>query len=396
MNQRLRIGLIGLTTAVLFGCSFLAAPSGVQTPSAPTSPASSAVTEPAPVVADGAAAALEHNLEATYQQVSPSVVQIEVIQKPGSGSSSSGSNGSSLVSGSGFVYDSSGDIVTNNHVITDAQTILVFFPDGTQVEANLVGADPGSDLAVIHVTADPSLIQPVTLGDSSTVKVGQLVVVIGYPFGLDSTMTYGIVSGVSRLLPVSSADGSGLSYSIPDVIQTDAPINPGNSGGVLVDDLGEVIGVPSAGISASGDSAGVGFAIPSNIVKMEVPTLIGSGSYPHAYLGISGATLSPEVASAMGLDPKTRGVLIDRVQTGGPASNAGLLGSTKNATIFGIPAAVGGDVIVAADGQTIASFDDLIRYMFMNKKIGDTMQLTVLRGTQTITVEVHFTPLPGS
>jgi 2-alkenal reductase len=230
----------------------------------------------------------------------------------------------------------------------------------------------------------------VTLGDSGTVKVGQLAVVIGYPFGLDSTMTSGIVSGLSRLLPVGASDGSGLSYSIPDVIQTDAPINPGNSGGVLVDGQGAVIGVPSANISTSGSSAGVGFAIPSNIVKMVVPVLIASGRYPHAYLGISGGTLTPDLASAMGLDPATKGILVADIQSGGPADKAGLRGSTKDVTIKGLSATVGGDIITAADKTPIADFEDLIRYLFLNKTLGDTMQLTILRDGRIQTIDVTF------
>jgi serine protease Do len=351
---------------------------------------------PAPVTAfSGAAAALNSNLEDIYQRVSVSVVQITVIMKSTAGSAIGSGSGQTVASGSGFVWDTLGNIVTNNHVVENAESITVAFPDGIRADAVVVGTDPGSDLAVIRVAADSASLEPVTLADSGAVKVGQLAIVIGYPFGLDSTMTSGIVSGLSRLLPVSTSDGSGLSYSVPDVIQTDAPINPGNSGGVLVDDRGEVIGVPSANISTSGSSAGVGFAIPADIVKLVVPVLIASGSYPHAYLGISGGSLTPDLAAAMGLDPNTHGLLIADVQSGGPGDKAGLRGSSQSVTIKGFRMTVGGDVIIAADGNPVIEFEDLIRYMFLNKKTGDTMQLTVLRGSQTVSVEVAFTPLPG-
>jgi serine protease Do len=387
MNKTLRVLFLGITSVVLFGCAFLT--SSTLTPVAPTqTPAPQGIT--APVVSDGAAAALENNLEAIYQQVSPSVVMIQVVEN----ATGAAALGAPAVSGSGFVWDAAGHIITNNHVVANAKSITVVFVDGTTVSAQVTGTDPGADLAVIQVMADPAVLKPVTLGDSSAVKVGQLAVVIGYPFALDSTMTYGIVSGVARLLPVSPDGGNGPSYSVPDVIQTDAPINPGNSGGVLVNDKGEVVGVPSANISTSGSSAGIGFAIPSNIVAMEVPTLISTGSFPHAYLGVSGGTLSPEIAAAMKLDPATKGILIVDVQSGGPAANAGLRGSTQKVDIGGIQTPIGGDIITAMDGKAITSFEDLIRYMFLNKKVGDTMQLTILRDGKTQTLEVTFTQLP--
>ena len=395
MKNKIQLAFSIGAAVVLFGCGLISSAIPMLTPTPTPAPIPTPTPQAilAPAGADISAAALDRNLESIYQEVSPSVVLITVFQKSGSGSSSAG--GATVASGSGFVWDSQGNIVTNNHVVENAASITVAFPNGGTYDATIVGTDPGSDLAVIHIAVDPALLKPVALGDSGAVKVGQIAIVIGYPFGLDSTMTSGIVSGLSRLLPVTSSSGSGLSYSIPDVIQTDAPINPGNSGGVLLNDLGEVIGVPSANISTSGSSAGVGFAIPSNIVKLEVPSLISTGGYPHAYLGISGGSLIPELATAMGLDPNTRGLLIAEVQSGGPADKAGLRGSTKDATIRGFQTKVGGDVITAVDGNTIHTFEDLIRYMFLNKKIGDTMQVTILRDGKTMTLEVTFTALPG-
>jgi len=394
MSQRIRLPFLTLSAIVLFGCSLIAAsvPTAAPTQTPATNPAAlpPPATVSAPAVADASVSAWNDRLEAIYRTVSPSVVQITVILKSANDPQSGSGASASVASGSGFVWDAQGYIVTNNHVVESAQSITVSFPDGTQSDAEVAGTDPGSDLAVIRVPVDPALLAPVTLGDSGTVKVGQLAVVIGYPFGLDSTMTSGIVSGLSRLLPVGASDGSGLSYSIPDVIQTDAPINPGNSGGVLVDGQGAVIGVPSANISTSGSSAGVGFAIPSNIVKMVVPVLIASGRYPHAYLGISGGTLTPDLASAMGLDPATKGILVADIQSGGPADKAGLRGSTKDVTIKGLSATVGGDIITAADKTPIADFEDLIRYLFLNKTLGDTMQLTILRDGRIQTIDVTF------
>jgi serine protease Do len=387
MHTKIRFLFPMIAVVVLAGCGFATVSTTAATPGSTSAAGQTAtVSEGVAPNLTGAAASLEADLETIYQSVSPSVVRIQVVEN----SAGRISTGASLVSGSGFVWDTSGHIVTNNHVVANAATVTVFFPDGTELPAKVTGTDPGADLAVIQVSTDSSLLKPVTMGDSNSVKVGQLAIVIGYPFALDSTMTYGIISGMSRLLPVSSSGGA---YSIPDVIQTDAPINPGNSGGVLVDATGLVVGVPSANISSSGESAGIGFAIPSNIVSMEVPVLISSGSYPHAYLGISAGTLTSEIAQAMGLDPSTRGVLIVDVQAGGPAAKAGLRGSTKTVNIGGTPTPIGGDIITGADGKTIKEFEDLTAYTFLNKKIGDTMQVTYLRDGKSQTTTVTFTAL---
>jgi serine protease Do len=253
----------------------------------------------APVVAPsgssvGAVAALEGTLELIYTQVNPSVVNIQVSQAGVAGSpaipDAPGSPFQSLAPqgpqaqqalGSGFVWDTEGHIVTNNHVVDGADRIRVTFSDGTTVPATLVGADPDSDLAVVQVDLPANQLQPVQVADSTQVKVGELVVAIGNPFGLEGTMTLGIVSALGRSLPAESATTQGTAYTIPDVIQTDAPINPGNSGGVLVDDQGRVIGVTAAIESPVRANAGVGFAIPSAIVQKVVPVLIQDGGYEH-------------------------------------------------------------------------------------------------------------------
>jgi S1-C subfamily serine protease len=307
-------------------------------------------------------AGLESALEQVYTNVSPSVVYIEVRQAATAtqgfpfSQSPNGTQQYQYGSGSGFVWDMNGDIVTNNHVVENADQIMVTFSDGTTVPATVVGTNADSDLAVIKVDVSSSLLHPVTMGDSTTVKVGEVAIAIGNPYGLESTMTVGFISGLGRSLPVQSSNSSGPTYSIPDVIQTDAPINPGNSGGVLLNDQGEVVGVTAAIESASGASAGIGFVIPSAIVEKVVPSLISQGSYAVPYLGISGTTLDTQLATAMNLDANQHGVLVADVVAGVPAAQAGLQGSTDTTTIDGQQVQIGGDVIVAINGQTIQTF----------------------------------------
>jgi 2-alkenal reductase len=227
--------------------------------------------------------ATQNLFESIYTQVNPSVVNVHVVESAPRNSSFQGLPGNPFgfsqqqptqqALGSGFVWDKQGDIVTNNHVVAGASQIDVAFSDGTSVPATVVGTDPNSDLAVINVKVDSSLLKPVTLADSSTVKVGEIDIAIGNPYGLAGTMTQGIVSAMGRSLPVQSSSGSsGPTYSIPDIIQTDAAINPGNSGGVLLDTNGQVIGVTAAIQSPVDANAGIGFAIPSNIVNTVVTT----------------------------------------------------------------------------------------------------------------------------
>jgi S1-C subfamily serine protease len=298
--------------------------------------------------------------------------------------------------GSGFIWDTKGDIVTNNHVIDGATKIEVTFSDGTTVPATVVGADPYSDLAVIKVDVSADKLSPVTVADSTQVKVGEIAIAIGNPYGFEGSMTVGTVSGLGRDLPTSQVDQtSGASYSIPDVIQTDASINPGNSGGVLVNDQGQVIGVTSALESSSGSNSGIGFAIPAEIVSKVVPALISAGKYDHPYLGISGTDMSPDIAQAMNLPTDTRGALVELVTAGGPAAKAGLQASTTTVTINGVQGTVGGDVITAIDGQTIHSMSDIIAYLSIHTQVGQTITLTILRNGQTQTVQVTLGNRPS-
>ncbi len=272
-------------------------------------PAATQVPPVVPGASGDLLAAYQGTLENIYSTVSPSVVNIHVVQKVAAGdittdfqqlpgfpffSNPQGQQPQEQFQaalGSGFVWDQQGHIVTNNHVVSGADKIQVTFSDGTIVPAKLVGADPDSDLAVIKVDAAADQLHPVQMADSTAIKVGQLAIAIGNPFGLEGTMTTGIISAVGRSLPADET--SAQSYTIPDVIQTDASINPGNSGGVLVDAQGQVLGVTTAIESPVRANAGVGFAIPAAIVKNVVPALIENGKYVHTWLGISGTDPGP-------------------------------------------------------------------------------------------------------
>lgn len=343
--------------------------------------------EYSPVVAVNSAvlATVQSTFQQIYQNVNPSVVNIQVTENLGYASSSG--------EGSGFVWDNQGHIVTNNHVVENASSISVTFADGTVADAKLVGADPESDLAVIQVDVNAAELRPVTLADSQTVQVGDLVIAIGNPYGLSGTMTQGIVSALSRSLTVDqSTPYSTGSYTIPDIIQTDAAINPGNSGGVLVDVAGRVVGVTAAIQSSSGSNSGIGFVIPAKIVQRVVPVLIKDGSYSHPRLGISGTALTPSLTQQVGLDANLQGILVVSVSANSPADKAGLQASTQQRSRNGQTAIVtAGDVITAIDGQAVKTFDDLTSYLFDNTAVGQTVQLTILRnGTeQTLAVTLE-------
>ncbi|GAP13313.1 trypsin-like serine protease, typically periplasmic, contain C-terminal PDZ domain [Longilinea arvoryzae] len=339
--------------------------------------------EYSPVVSVDSAllATVQSDFEQIYKNVNPSVVNIQVTENTGYGSSSG--------EGSGFVWDTQGHIVTNNHVVENASAITVTFADGATLDAKLVGADPESDLAVIQVDASAAELRPVTLADSQAAQVGDLVIAIGNPYGLSGTMTQGIISALSRSLTVdqSNAYTTG-SYTIPDIIQTDAAINPGNSGGVLVDVQGQVVGVTAAIQSTSGSNSGIGFVIPSHIVEQVVPTLITDGSYAHPRLGISGATLTPSLAQQAGLSEDLVGILVVTVTPNSPADKAGLVATTQQYTRSGQMTVSGGDVITAIDGQAVKTFDELTSYLFNSTQVGQTVQLTILRNGVEKTVQI--------
>jgi S1-C subfamily serine protease len=311
--------------------------------------------------------------------------------------------------GSGFVYDRNGHIVTNYHVIaggTSEGKVQITFLDGSTYNARLIGGDPFSDLAVLQLDGEniPSYkLVPLPIGDSTTLRVGELVVAIGNPFGLSGSMTEGIVSGLGRMLPsaeqeeelemIPSNIAPSAGFLIPDIIQTDAPINPGNSGGPLLNIRGEVIGINTAIFSTTGASAGIGFAIPSNIIKKVVPSLITKGDYQHPYLGIVGVDITPEIAEALGLT-EARGFLVTDVSSGSPAQKAGIQGGSSLANVNGREIAMGGDVILKVDEHTVRKLDDVLTYLEREKKVGEAVQLTILRNGGTENINLTLGPRP--
>ncbi len=292
--------------------------------------------------------------------------------------------------GSGFVWDKEGHIVTNYHVIEDATAVEVIFADDTTISAEVIGTDPDADLAVIKVDLPEVELQPLVLGDSDALQVGQMAIAIGNPFGQEFTMTSGIVSAVGRTIRSGNSP-----FSIPEVIQTDAPINPGNSGGPLLNRAGEVIGINTQIISRSGANAGIGFAVPINIAKQIVPILIQGEDFEYAWLGISGASLSSEVIDFMKLPEDTKGAMVVNVTQDGPADEAGLQGSDKTLTVAGQDYQLGGDVITGINDQPVEAMNDLITYLVEETRPGDEVVLDVIRAdgeAEEITVTLGTRP----
>jgi S1-C subfamily serine protease len=343
----------------------------------------------------------ELSLPDLFSKVEKSVVQVASKEDTGI------SLGSRL--GSGFVYDRNGHIVTNYHVIaggTSEGKVQITFLDGSTYNARLIGGDPFSDLAVLQLDGEniPSYkLVPLPIGDSTTLRVGELVVAIGNPFGLSGSMTEGIVSGLGRMLPsaeqeeelemIPSNIAPSAGFLIPDIIQTDAPINPGNSGGPLLNIRGEVIGINTAIFSTTGASAGIGFAIPSNTIKNVIPSLITKGDYQHPYLGIVGVDITPEIAEALGLT-EARGFLVTDVSSGSPAQKAGIQGGGSLANVNGREIGMGGDVILKVDEHTVRKLDDVLTYLEREKKVGEAVQLTILRNGGTENINLTLGPRP--
>ena len=290
--------------------------------------------------------------------------------------------------GSGFVFDKKGHVITNAHVVDDAKKVVVTFLDGRSYIAEVIGADEYTDIATIRVNADLELLHPLSLGDSSNLKVGEEIAAIGNPFGLSGSMTSGIVSQLGRLLP------SGSGYSIPDVIQTDAAINPGNSGGPLLNMRGEIVGINTAIQSATGEFTGVGFAIPSKTVAKIVPTLIEKGEYKHPWIGISGVDIDPDYAKVLELQDAV-GFLIVTVVDDSPASKAGLIGSEKTIEVDGVNYSTGGDIILKVDGIEVRKIDDILIHLQRAKTIGDEMVLDILRDGRTTSITIILEERPN-
>ena len=334
-----------------------------------------------------------NTIEKTTSSFSKSLSLIEIFEKsePGVVRVNVQRGGSEEVTGgvgSGFVFDKKGHIITNAHVVKEANKVVVTFLDGRSYNAEIIGTDEYTDIAIIKVNADLSLLHPLFIGDSSNLKVGEQITAIGNPFGLSGSMTSGIVSQLGRLLP------SGSGYLIPDVIQTDAAINPGNSGGPLLNMRGEIVGINTAIQSATGEFTGVGFSIPSQTVAKIVPTLIEKGEYKHPWIGISGRDIDPDMASVMNLKDAI-GFLVITVVEDSPAFDAGLVGSDKTIEVDGINYQVGGDIILSVDGKEVRKIDDILVHLQRTKSVGDEMVLEILRDGRTTNVTIVLGERPN-
>jgi S1-C subfamily serine protease len=372
-----------LFVLVLPGLPSIAA---LNTDATSTSTLVTAPSEPATPVFDEqqAAKALEELTIKVYDDASPAVVNITnrsfvyyrfmgAVPEEGTGS--------------GFVYDPAGHIVTNYHVIENAEELLVTLGNGQVYDATVVGSDPANDLAVIRIEAGTDLPAPLALGNSDELRVGQSVLAIGNPYGLQQTLTTGVVSALGRVIE-GAEDGA----FIGEAIQTDAAINPGNSGGPLLDLSGSVVGVNSQIISPSGSSSGIGFAVSANTLKRVVPELIARGYYAHPWLGTDMISLTSSVTRVLrdaGLDPSVdSGVLVLDVTAGGPADKAGVEGGSQWLRMGRYRLPVGGDIITAIGGQPVVDLQALTVYLETQTSIGDTVQLAVLRSGKEITIPV--------
>jgi S1-C subfamily serine protease len=349
-----------------------------------------------------------YSLPELFKKVNQSVVQIST-----SGENTNFQLGSRL--GSGFVYDNSGHVITNYHVVNGGEELLVSFPDGEFYNGQLIGTDPYSDLAVIKVITIPrEKLIPLPLGNSSELVIGQPVAAVGNPFGLSGSMSEGIISGLGRQLPSSilpptdpipplfdryQIPKGSTSFSIPNIIQTDAAINPGNSGGPLLNMNGEVVGINSAIFSNTGLYSGVGFAIPSDTVKKVVSSLIKSGSYDHPWIGIVGVDITPPIAKSMNLNlTDSKGFLVTDVKANGPANKAGIQGGDRLVSINGTDREVtlGGDIIIGIDGRPVRNIDDLLSYLEGEKNVGENVTLKLIRNQQTLEKTLTLEKRPDS
>ena len=416
------LGILGLAIAVACGQPSAAStervaltpPPPVNTVSQAAEPASTApatapaADRPADPEPTPAAAPADPGTELTAQQVMaahdavmsdlydssvPSVVGLRVLKTiivGGSMPPGMPNDFFSRAAGSGFVWDDKGHIVTNRHVVEGAERIVVMLSDGVQTDAELVGDDPDSDLAVIKIMDDSVRPPPLAVGDSDDILPGQMAVAIGDPFSRGFSMTSGIISAVGRTINPTDSN-----FSVPRVVQHDAATNPGNSGGPLFNRAGEVIGINTQIISETGAFSGVGLAIPINLAKMVVPALISEGHYEYPYIGIRGTTVRPDIALAMDLPGETRGALIIAVGSDTAASRGGLKASDQLTVINGSEVPVGGDIIIAIDGALIKGMDDVIAYVVEHMQPGDTAEFTVLRDGAEVALEITMGKRPG-
>jgi len=392
--------LLLLLILTLGGCSLPSTLSGLINPTSTALPAPTAMPVPtavpavspapeSPAVAEGMFT-LEQEIIDVYDSVGLGVVNItnrsyayDFFMRPVPQEGS----------GSGIIYDQEGHVITNYHVIEDATELLVTLPDETTVEAQIVGADPANDLAVLKIDAAPDLLHPVPLGQSSDLRVGQFVIAIGNPFGFERTLTVGVVSALGRV--IESPD----ERFIGEIIQTDAAINPGNSGGPLLDLSGQVIGVNTAIFSPSQASAGIGFAVPVDTVRRVVPELIARGYYPHPWLGLSYVwdlnADRAQILREVGMDvPVDEGVLLLEIAPNSPAADAGLRGGQEQVRLGRTRILIGGDILAAIDGEPIATGRDLLRFLDTRTEVGQTIQVMVWRDGQQVTIPVTLEEQP--
>lgn len=373
------LAVISILMLASLACQMTGLPSLAQPTLAPIVPASP------PALPDSVIDPAENDerLVALYAQVLPGVVAI--------------STGNSQ--GSGFVFDSNGHVVTNQHVVDGTNEVQIDFASGYKAYGTVIGSDADADVAVIKVDAPADQIHPLAIGDSNTLQVGQSVVAIGNPFGLNGTMTLGIVSGLGRT-QFAHASGDGGFFSTADIIQTDAAINPGNSGGPLFNMNGEVVGVNQSirtetinEITGNAINSGVGFSISINLVKRVAQGLIRDGKYEYPYMGISSSSeLGLAEIEALGLNSYT-GAYVLTVTPDGPADKAGIRAGDKPTSIPNLKA--GGDLITAIDGQPVSNFDDLLSYLITNKAPGENVVLTVVRDGQTMDVTLTLDKRPS-
>jgi S1-C subfamily serine protease len=371
------IALPFYTADIRFNSNFLLDSNNISSPS-------SSVFVPPRIFEANAQTISQNNtdisLRQLFERTQQSVVQVTSATVPSPFNENSSSRSETV--GSGFVYDREGHIVTNYHVIAGArapENIDVTFSDGAVYRAEVIGTDQYSDLVVLQIQdqAARQKMIPLPIGNSSQLYVGDQVVAIGNPFGLTGTMTLGIISGLSRLLPVQSSQdtpgSSEFAFSIPNIIQTDTAINPGNSGGPLLNMQGEVVGITTAVFSVTGEFAGVGFAVPSNAISNIASVLIEEGSFEHPWLGVSGTDVTPDIANSIGLQ-EARGFLVTNVVEGGPADIAGIQGGDRLTR---------GDIILAVDNVAVRKLDDLLSYLEASTEVGKTITLTILRDGET-------------
>ena len=396
------LSILSLTTLICFlavgGFFFLrtvSSPGASQALMQLTPAASEQQSAPPPVSLSGDVDDVETRINTSvYEKVAPSVVAVQVLDTELIGEEDQDEVKNlkpyflSTGEGSGFVLDEDGHILTNYHVIEGAESVVVTFYDGVQAPAEIIGSDRNTDLAVLKVDPQGLALHPVTFGDSGELRVGDRLLVIGNPFGNDSTLTTGIVSALGRLIDLPES-----MYSLPEVIQTDAAINPGNSGGPMLNARGQVVGVAFMLQSQTRSNSGIGFGIPSYLAERVSRAIIETGAFQHPYVGIRGVTLSPFAAREMGLDVD-RGVLVQDVLPDTPADKAGLHGGEEEVIIEGMPFKTGGDVITAINDKPVHNFDDLLAWLGRYGSPGDTVTLTVHRDGEILQIKLTLAPRP--